>query len=123
MKLRWIVIAGMLAFGCAAVFGLTSVVSGYSVVQTLTCFLAPSQTDLTQIGQPISDALVSFHAQNGAYPKSLSDLDIGTPTTFYGDWRYTVSDDQQSCTLAIGDYGRYLFEVWWTPENGWYTDT
>lgn len=108
-------IATLLVFGCVGIFGAANLFMGYSPLQTLTCFLAPSPMELTQLGQPIADGIERFKTEHGAYPASLVNINFDDESTFFGEWRYTVSDDRQMCTLANGDYSRYLFEVWWTP--------
>ncbi|MEM9589132.1 MAG: hypothetical protein AAGA03_17760 [Planctomycetota bacterium] len=123
MNGRRIAIATCFLLGCVAVFATARLFKGFSPIQTLTCFLAPPPSELPQLGQPIVDAITSFHDDHEEYPPSLADLDVSDRTTFYGDWRYKVSADGETCTLAIGDYSRYLFEVWWTPDDGWYIDT
>ncbi|MEM6471245.1 MAG: hypothetical protein AAF802_16915 [Planctomycetota bacterium] len=123
-KLRTAAVALLLfGVGIAALTGAAGLLKGFSPTQTITFFLAPSRSELTQLGQPIADALTTYNSKHGAYPPSLLDAGVTVHPTFYGEWRYRVSEGGQSCTLAVGDYSRYLFEVWWTPEKGWYIDS
>ena len=122
MKVRsCLVIAAMaLAF---TFFAASGVYMGYSPLQTATFFLAPSTEELCDIGEPIADQLRQYHQKHGAYPPTLDDADIEASPTFFGPWAYELMDDGDSCQLSNGDYGRYLFVVFWTPGHGWYIDT
>ena len=106
-----------------AVFGSAWLFKGYTPMQAVRFFRAPSPSELPSIGQPIVDALVTYRAEHGRFPESLAPLNLPSTDTFYGPWDYRVSDDGISCQLSVGDYGRYLFEVSWTNSNGWYVDT
>lgn len=96
---------------------------GYTTMQAVTFFLAPSPRELCRLGEPITRSIESYFQRHGRYPSSLFAADIDAAETFFGPWEYWVSDDLQSCELAVGDYGRYLFVVSWSPGNGWYIDT
>ena len=117
----WLV--GGLLLAVLAYGGLSGLLRGYSPVQSLLFFRAPSPTQLTRDGQPIVDALVAYREAHGAFPESLDSVVPAQTATFFGPWRYSHSEERQSCTLSVGDYERYLFEVWWTESDGWYVDS
>jgi len=123
MKNRWSRIAISALILLFAFFVVAWLFKGYSPLQAATFFLAPTPSEIPEIGQPIADAIERFRAKHEKCPKSLRELGIDIDPNFYGRWRYTVSEDRKTCTLATGEYGRYLFEVWWTPSEGWYIDT
>ena len=97
-------------------------VKGYTPIQVLTSPLAPSPNELCQIGQPISDAIMHYRENHGRFPETLDQLEINLPNTFFGPFTYAVTDHGNDCGLVIGDYDRYLFEVYWSPADGWYVD-
>ena len=106
-----------------AFFAASRVFMGYSPVQTVTFFLAPSTDRMCDIGEPITEQLREYHKKHGVYPPSLDDAGIEALSTFFGPWEYQLRDDGASCELSNGDYGRYLFIVSWTPGHGWNVDT
>ena len=71
----------------------------------------------------IGHSLGPGQPERGHFPRRLSDTGLSPRDTFYGPWEYQVINGGQSCELANGDYGRYLFVVFWSPGNGWYIDT
>jgi hypothetical protein len=124
MRTRDIKIVGVLGFSACLCFLVTAhVFKGYSPLQAITFFLAPSPQELCQIGEPTAQSLEAYFRVHGQYPQSLEDGGIVASDTFFGSWIYSVRNDGRSCALAVGDYGRYLFVVVWSPEYGWYIDT
>jgi hypothetical protein len=104
-------------------YAVARVFKGYSPLQAVTFPLAPSPAKLCEIGAPVTAALERYRDKYGHFPSSLVEAGLSPRDTFYGPWEYKILEDGQSCELANGDYGRYLFVVSWSPKNGWYIDT
>jgi hypothetical protein len=120
MKTRGCLIVVAILIG-VCFFGAAHLFKGYSLKQAITFFLSPSPNAARSV-TPIARSLKAYFRDHARYPSSLNDAGINAPDTFFGPWRYSVSDDGQTCSLSIGEYGRYLFEVSWSPESGWYID-
>lgn len=121
MRRRSYLLVAAIVIG-ASFLGIARVFKGYSPAQAMTFFLAPTPKELCDAGEPIARAIEAYFHEHGQYPASLHDARIDAPETYFGPWRYSVSNNRQECSLSVGDYGRYSFEVWWSPENGWYVD-
>lgn len=118
---------GCLGLLCVAALGFlftaTAFYHGFSPLQAVTFWQAPSLESIPTMGQPVVDELLRYRKAHGRFPESLDMLEVSLAPTFYGNWRYRMLNDGSSCSLSLGDYGRYQFEVSWSPEHGWYTDT
>ena len=103
--------------------GAARLLYGCSPAQAVRFFRAPSPTELTYAGAELTEALLAYRDEHGVFPASLGEIGFGGVSTFFGPWRYAPSGDRLSCTLEVGDYGRYLFEVSWSETGGWYVDS
>jgi hypothetical protein len=113
MRYRKLRIAWSVAWGAAAVL----LVAG--------CGGPPSSATIAQLKsgiKPVIQQLEAYKAAHGEYPKYLSQAGIELPVAKYGGWRYAT--DGNTFGLAIGDYGRDEFELYWNSKVGdWYLDT
>lgn len=105
------------------IFAGARMLKGYTPWQLMRSPFAPSRTQLTTIGKPIANAIEGCRRERGRYPTSLAEAGLDPDPTFYGDWEYVVREAEDGCELSNGDYGRYFFVVWWTPDQGWYIDS
>ena len=86
----------------------------------------PSTTEMNKLiaeGDEIVEKLKQYHASHDRYPSSLAEAGIQSPKSAYGSWEYIVESDGTRFFLAIGDYEKHLFRIWWEFEaNDWYID-
>ena len=89
------------------------------------CWGPPTQKRLQALmaeGDAIIVKLEAYKTKHGAYPETLQEAGVSAVQTKYGPWEY--SSDSNGIYLAVGDYRKHLFKIWWQPDLGtWYIDT
>jgi hypothetical protein len=87
------------------------------------CSRPPDFPALEAQGTPLVAAIEKYRDSHGVYPPTLEAAGLTPPQTRFRPWRYDLRPDG-SFQIAIGDYGRDGFVLFWTSQNkSWYRDT
>lgn len=79
--------------------------------------------NLKAIAQPVVDAVLAFHMNNGRYPTDLAETHISQPMTNYGPVKYKKPPNYEDCRIVIGDYRTDHFALIWRSEaRSWHMD-
>ena len=88
------------------------------------CTRAPDHRDIEALkleGNGLLQQIEAYAAKhNGQYPQTLETAGIKPPKTRWGAWRYSFTEGQ--VFVAIGEYGRGGFVLYWSPRHGWCVD-
>jgi hypothetical protein len=112
MKLKLFLIASSLVIIAFITFAIFSNPPSHSVMN-----------ELRAEGDVIIEKIEEYKNSNKNYPASLSVISTGSDKSHYGGWKYTLENNGKTFVLSIGDYGEYLFEMYWDSNSGeWYLD-